>query len=60
MDNALAWGVGLYLFVRIALFGVLGFWLYRVLRSEPEPSRARSSDQNRYALERRHGSDRRG
>ncbi len=55
MDNAITWGVALYLFVRIALFGALGFWLYRVLRPQPEPQTAPSREQSRYALERRQG-----
>ena len=60
MENELAWGVGLYLFVRIALFGALGYWVYRALRSKPGSARALSNEQSRYALERRLGSNRRG
>ena len=60
MENTLAWGVGLYLFVRIALFAVLGYWVYRSLRPKPERVRARNGEQSRYALERRHGAGRRG
>ncbi len=53
MDNAITWGVILYLSVRIALFAALGYWLYRVLRSQPERQPAHSNEQSRYALERR-------
>lgn len=58
MDNAITWGVVLYLSVRVALFAALGFWLYRVLRPQPEQQPARSNEQSRYALERRHDADR--
>ncbi len=54
MENAITWGVALYLFVRIVLFAALGFWIYWVLRPQPKPQHARSNEQSRYALERRH------
>ena len=60
METTLAWGVGLYLFIRIALFAVLGYWVFRSLRPEPREARARSDEQSRYAHERRHGAGRRG
>ena len=58
MDNAITWGVALYLFVRIALFAALGYWLYRVLRPQSERHGAPSREQSRYALERRQGTRR--